>query len=68
MYSNVYMGFMSGAVVKNLPSNAGDAKDMALIHELGRSFGEGTPLEEVLTTSWTVAQSPNLSLPTLTPW
>ena len=49
------MGFTGGAVVKNLSSNAGDARDTALIHELGRSPGEGNPLEEVLANLWTVA-------------
>ena len=28
-------------LVKNLPDNAGDTRDMALIHGLGRSPGEG---------------------------
>ena len=28
-------------LVKNLPANAGDTRDMALIHGLGRSPGEG---------------------------
>ena len=42
MYSNVFMGFTGGAVVKNLSSNARDARDTALIHELGRSPGEGS--------------------------
>ena len=28
-------------VVKNLPANGGDARDTGLIHELGRSPGEG---------------------------
>ena len=34
-------GFPGGSVVKNLPPNAGDAEDAALILELGRSPGEG---------------------------
>ena len=32
---------MDGAVVKNLPANAGDARDMGSIPELGRALGEG---------------------------
>ena len=40
-------GFPGGAVVKNLPANAGDTVDMGLLPELGRSPGEGNgnPLE-----------------------
>ena len=34
-------GFPGGAVVKNLPANARDARDTGLIPELGRSPGEG---------------------------
>ena len=34
-------GFPGGTVVKNLPANAGDAKDMGLIAGSGRSPGEG---------------------------
>ena len=39
--------FPSGSVVKKLPANAGDARDMALIPELGRSpgGGNGNPLQ-----------------------
>ena len=41
------MGFPDGSVVKNLPANAGDARDPGLIPGLGRSPGEGnsTPLQ-----------------------
>ena len=35
------MGFPGGAVVKNLPANAGDARDVSLIPGSGRSLGEG---------------------------
>ena len=35
------MGFPGGLVVKNLPANAGDARDMGLILESGRSSGGG---------------------------
>ena len=35
------MGFPGGAVVKNLPANAGDVRDMGLIPGLGKSCGEG---------------------------
>ena len=40
-------GFPGGAVVKNLPANAGDARDMGSIPGLGRSSagGNGTPLQ-----------------------
>ena len=33
------MDFPSGTVVKNLPANAGDAREAGLIPELGRSPG-----------------------------
>ena len=33
--------FPGGAVVKNLPANAGDARDVGLIPGSGRSSGEG---------------------------
>ena len=33
------MGFLGGSVVKNLPANAGDARDMCLIPGSGRSPG-----------------------------
>ena len=35
------MGFLGGTVVKNLPANAEDARDMGSIPGLGRSPGEG---------------------------
>ena len=35
------LGFPGGAVVKNPPSNAGNAKDVVLILGLGNSLGEG---------------------------
>ena len=35
------MGFPGGAVVKNLPANAGDTGDVGFIPGLGRSPGEG---------------------------
>ena len=35
------MGFPGGAVVKNLPANAGDARDAGLIPGSGRAPGEG---------------------------
>ena len=35
------MGFPGDSVVKNLPDNAGDARDSGLIPGLGRSPGEG---------------------------
>ena len=41
------MGFPGGTVVKNLPANAGDARDAGLIPGLGRSpgAGNGNPLQ-----------------------
>ena len=40
-------GFSGGSVVKNLPADAGDARDPGLIPELGRSpgGGNGNPLQ-----------------------
>ena len=35
------MSFPGGAKVKNLPANAGDARDVGSIPGLGRSPGEG---------------------------
>ena len=40
-YSFIIKGFPGGAVVKNPPANAGDARDTGLIPESGRSPGEG---------------------------
>ena len=34
--------FPGGSVVKNLPANAGDARDMGLIPRSGRSPGVGS--------------------------
>ena len=34
-------GFPGGTVVKNLPANVGDARDMGLISGSGKSLGEG---------------------------
>ena len=41
------MGFLGGTVVKNLPANAEDARDMGSIPGLGRSprEGNGNPLQ-----------------------
>ena len=41
------MGFSDGAVVKNLPANAGNARDMGSIPGLRRSsgVGNGNPLQ-----------------------
>ena len=40
-------GFSGDSVVKNLSANAGDIKDVSLIHGLGRSpeGGHGNPLQ-----------------------
>ena len=41
-YSIIHkMGFPGGSVIKNLPANAGDMGDAALIPSSGRSSGEG---------------------------
>ena len=37
----LHYGFFGVIVVKNLPANAGDAKDMGFIPRSGRSPGEG---------------------------
>ena len=41
------MGFPGGAVVKNLPANARDSRDVGSIPGLGRSpgVGNGNPLQ-----------------------
>ena len=36
-WSNILRGFPGGSVVKNLPANAGDVRDLGSIPELGRS-------------------------------
>ena len=43
----VYWGFTGGSVVKNLPPNAGDARDAGSVLGLGRSprVGNGNPLQ-----------------------
>ena len=40
MYATM-LGFPGGSVVKNLPTKAGDIRDVGLIPGLGRSPGEG---------------------------
>ena len=42
-----YLGFLDGAIVKNLPANAGGARDMCSIPGLRRSLGigNGSPLQ-----------------------
>ena len=40
-YIRMCVGFLGGAVVKNLPASAGDSRDDRLIPGLGRSPGEG---------------------------
>ena len=46
-YLYMYMDFKDGSVVKNLPANAGDARDSGLIPGLGGSLGvgNGNPLQ-----------------------
>ena len=41
------MGFLGGAVVKNLPVNTGDSRDVGLIPGSGRflGVGSGSPLQ-----------------------
>ena len=41
----IYKGCHVVLVVKNLPANAGDSKDMDLIPGLGRTSGEGNLLK-----------------------
>ena len=42
----MHMGFPGGAVGKNSPANAGDARDLGSIPGLGRSReGKGNPLQ-----------------------
>ena len=43
VYSPILLviGFPGGSVVKNLPADAGNARDVGLISGLGRSPGEG---------------------------
>ena len=47
MLASLFGGFPSGAVVKNPPANAGDARDVSLIPGTGRSpdVGNGNPLQ-----------------------
>ena len=45
--------------VKNLPTNAGDARDMGLIPGLGRSSGEGNG-NLLLICSFSVPQCPDI--------
>ena len=46
LHSPLYLGFSSGAMVKNLPAGAGDIRDLGLIPGSGRSPGveNGNPL------------------------
>ena len=48
-------GFSDGGVVKNLPANAGDARNVGLIPGLGRfpGVGNGNPLPVFLGVPWT---------------
>ena len=41
MHYDLSMGFLGGAVVKNLPANTGYTRDADSITGLGRSPGEG---------------------------
>ena len=47
-FFNLSVGTPGGSVVKNLPANAGDARDAGLTPGLGSSLGEGNgnPLYE----------------------
>ena len=38
---SIIMGFLGDSVVKNLPANAGDIRDLGSILGSGRSSGEG---------------------------
>ena len=46
-YSQYFVCFPGGSVVKNLPANAGDTGDVSLITGLGKSprGGNGNPLQ-----------------------
>ena len=51
IYTHTHIwGFPGGTVVKHPPDNAGDAKDMGLIPEWGRSPGRGS--DNPLQYSW----------------
>ena len=41
LFLPIYLVFSNGAVVKNPPTNAKDARDVGLISRLGRSPREG---------------------------
>ena len=47
-YMVVNLGFPGGAVVKNPPANAGDARDVGSLPGLGKSLeeGNGNPLQD----------------------
>ena len=47
MNLEIIVGFLVGAVVKNLPASIGDARDTGSIPESGRSpgVGNGNPLQ-----------------------
>ena len=47
IYLSIYMGFPGDTVVKNLPANVGDTRDMGLIPGSGRFPGgeNGNPLQ-----------------------
>ena len=52
----MFLGFQGGTVVKNLPANAGDARQVGLIPGSGRfpSVGNGNPLHiPAWKTPWT---------------
>ena len=59
-------GFPGGAVVKNLPTNAGDTGDLSSIPGLGRSPGEGngSPVQY----SWATAHGVTKSRACLSDW
>ena len=47
IHFNIWQNYLGGMVVKNLPANAGDARDAGSIPGLGRSpgGGNGNPLQ-----------------------
>ena len=53
VYVVLFWGFPGGSVVKNLPANAADARDMGSIPRLGRSPGGGLATHSTIL-SWEI--------------
>ena len=58
---HIYIYYPGGRVIKNLPANAGDARDVGLIPRLGRFLGVGNPGTQMATHSsilvWKIPQT-----------